>query len=592
MPRLTIRGTLSAQIRWQTTFFLDTDTFSYTDIRNALLARVDSNDANPGDDAAFTGALPATDPRGHSRKHRPLDLSRGQEKLLGLGGVAADAGNAQTDPDTGITLNSAFPFDFDRSDGIGAGLTDAFGVIAHELTEVVMGRFMFGGAVFNDSSGNPTPFNNYSLMDLLHFISAANGGPGRAIFETGANNIISFTGTQGDPNFNLVLDNSGDIADPSNAASPRNSFADRPSDVINAITQTDLRILDALGWTRVHGLDDHNQSNTPSTTVLNINNGINGSIELQGDHDWFKVVLDPTNTMPLVSKGPPRATARSPIRSLPFTAAPTRAVTPPLRLLTADNGGVGTNSLLLTGFGNSGTFFVDVGSIGTAPESVVGKVQDIGTGTYRVTLFGNAAPVLSADADSPHALTELPGTTNSSTPDTVSGALSFTDPDVGDTHTASASLNSEFWSDGVTPSATDTALTSAMSASISADGTAGSLAWQFSLADSNVDFLAVNETLTAIYDVTVTDHHAGSPLSDSSTQQVTVVFTGTNDLPGIDASSVLANSTSELPNVTDSSAIEFDSPRYRCLHRSRPQRSAYRHAQYCGRDRDLAGCNA
>ena len=42
--------------------FLDTDTFSYTDIRNALLARVDSNDANPGDDAAFTGALPATDP--------------------------------------------------------------------------------------------------------------------------------------------------------------------------------------------------------------------------------------------------------------------------------------------------------------------------------------------------------------------------------------------------------------------------------------------------------------------------------------------------------------------------------------------------
>ena len=105
-----------------------------------------------------------------------------------------------------------------RSDGITAGQTDAFGVIAHELTEVVMGRFMFGGAVFNDASGKPTPFNNYSLMDLLHFTSAANGSPGRAIFETGTNNIISFTGTQGDPNFNLVLDNNGDIADPSNIA--------------------------------------------------------------------------------------------------------------------------------------------------------------------------------------------------------------------------------------------------------------------------------------------------------------------------------------------------------------------------------------
>ena len=495
--------------------FLNNGTSSYTDIRNALLARVDSNDANPGDDAAFTGALPATDPAVAAAGNTVRwILSRGQEKLLGLGGIAADAGNAQTDPDTGVTLNSAVGFDFDRSDGITAGLTDAFGVIAHELTEVVMGRFMFGGGVFNDASGNPTPFNNYSLMDLLHFTSAANGAPGRAIFETGANNIISFTGTQGDPNFNLVLDNNGDIADPSNLASPRNSFADSASGVINAITQTDLRIMDAIGWTRVHGLDDHNQSNTAATTVLNVNNGINGSIELQGDHDWFKVVLDPTKHYAVSVEGAATGagTLADPFVALYGGANPSRDTTTPL--LTADNGGVGTNSRLLTGFGLSGTFFVDVGSIGTAPESAVGKVQDIGIGTYRVTLFGNAAPVLSADAGSPHPLTELPGTTNSPTPDQVSGTLSFTDADVGDTHSASASLDFETWSGGGTiPLATQVALAGAMSASISPDGTAGSLAWQFSLADRNVDFLAVGETLTAVYDVTVTDHHAGSPLA-------------------------------------------------------------------------------
>jgi VCBS repeat-containing protein len=539
--------------------FLNNGTASYTDIRNALLARVDSNDANPGDDTAFTGALPVTDP-GIATTGNTVRwiLSRGQEKLLGLGGVAADAGNAQTDPDTGATLNSAFAFDFDRSDGITAGQTDAFGVIAHELTEVVMGRFMFGGAVFNDSSGKPTPFNNYSLMDLLHFTSAANGSPGRAIVETGTNNIISFTGTQGDPNFNLVLDNNGDIADPNNIASPRNSFADSVSGVINAITQTDLRIMDAIGWTRVHGLDDHNQSNTAATAVLNVNNGINGSIELQGDHDWFKVVLDPTKHYAVSVEGSAMGggTLADPFVALYGGANPSRDTTAPQ--LTADNGGVGANSLLLTGFGLSGNFFVDVGSIGTAPESVVGKVQDIGTGTYRVTLFGNAPPVLSADAGSPHAKTELPGTTDSSTPDQVSGTLSFTDADVGDTHTASASLDSEIWSGGATiPLATQVALAGAMSDSISLDGTTGSLDWQFSLADRNVDFLAVGETLTAVYDVTVTDHHAGSPLSDSSTQQVTVVFTGANDLPMVDAgSSVLANSTSERPNLTNSSLID------------------------------------
>ncbi len=544
--------------------FLNNGTFSYTDIRNALLARVDSNDANPGDDAAFTGALPATDP-GVAAAGNTVRwiLSRGQEKLLGLGGVAADAGNAQTDPDTGVTLNSGFPFDFDRSDGITAGLTDAFGVIAHELTEVVMGRFMFGGGVFNDSSGNPTPFNNYSVMDLLHFISAANGAPGRAIFETGANNIISFTGTQGDPNFNLVLDNNGDIADPSNLASPRNSFADSASGVINAITQTDLRILDAIGWTRVHSLDDHNQSNTAATTVLSAGptNGINGNIELQGDHDWFKIVLDPTKHYAISIEGAATGggTLADPFLAVYGGANPSRDSTAPL--LTADNGGVGTNSLLLTGFGLSGIFFVDVGSIGTAPESVVGKVQDIGTGTYHVMLIGNAPPVLSSDAGSPHTLPELLGTTNSPTPDQVSGTLSFTDADVGDTHTASASLSSEIWSVGATiPLATQAAVVGAMSASISVDGAAGSLAWQFSLADRNVDFLAVGETLTAVYNVTVADHHVGSPFSDTSTQQVTVVFTGANDTPVVDAgSSILANATSELPNVTNSSAIDSTS---------------------------------
>ena len=200
-----------------------------------------------------------------------------------------------------------------------------------------------------------------------------------------------------------MLDKKGDIADPASTADPRNSFADAQTGVINAITQTDLRILDVLGWTRVNGLDDHNQSNTAATTVLNVNNGINGNIELQGDHDWFKVVLDPTKHYAISVEG--SATGSGTLAD-PFVAlygGATRAVIPPLPILTADNGGVGANSLLLTGFGLSGNFFVDVGSIGTAPESVVGKVQDIGTGTYRVTLFGNAPPVLSADAGSPHA---------------------------------------------------------------------------------------------------------------------------------------------------------------------------------------------
>jgi VCBS repeat-containing protein len=540
---------------------------SYADLRNALLARVDSNDSNPGDDAAFTGALPVTDPAvanpGTDTVH--WWVSRGQEKLLGLNGVAGDAGNAATDPDTSVTMNSVFPFDFDRSDGITAGQTDAFGVMAHELTEVVMGRFMFGGVPFNDSKGNPTATNNYSLMDLLHFQSAANGGPARSIFENNANNIISFTGTQGDPNFNLVLDNNGDIADPNSGASPRDAFADSASGVINAITQTELRIMDAIGWTRVHNLDDHSQDAGTSAVLNDDVNGLNGNLELQADHDWFKVNLVNTKHYIIKLEGSPtgNGTLADPFLALYGGADPSRDTTvsgggvggtPSSLIMTDNDSGVGSNGQLSIGLNNGGTFFVDAGSFGAG-------VQNIGTGTYHLTLIGNTPVVLSADAGSPHAITELSGTTNSSTARQVSGTLSFADADVGDTHTAAASISSAIWSvGGAVPLATQAALATAMLTSISVDATAGSLAWQFSLADKNVDFLAVGETLTAVYNITVTDHRAGSPLSDSSTQQVTVTFTGTNDTPMLDATSVLANTTSERANLTNSTLTDTSTP--------------------------------
>jgi VCBS repeat-containing protein len=557
-----------------------TSTASYADIRNVLINHLSTNDANPGDDAAMTGALPVTDPGVATTGNTvQWNVSNVQEKLLGLNGVGP---NDNLGADATITLASDLPngtsFDFNRADGIGANAFDAFGVLAHEISEGLMGRFMDGGAQFKDKMGNLTPFNNYSIMDLLHFTPSGT----RAIVQPAAGgNILSFDGNTKDPNLNRVLDNNGDIADPSNTADPRNSFADGQTGVINAITQTDLRILDVLGWTRINGLDDHNQSNTAATTVLNANtatgNGINGSIEVQGDHDWFKVVLDPAKHYAISVEGTAtgKGTLADPFVALYGGANPSRDTSAPIE--TADDGGVGTNSMLLTGFGNNGNFFVDVGSIGTAPESVVGKVQDIGTGTYRVTLFGNAPPVLSADTGSPHALSELPGVTNSNTPDQVPSTppatLSFTDPDAGDTHTASENFISATWSGGATiPAATLTALESALTDSISAESsptTAGTLAWTFSLQDHFVDFLALNETLTVVHDVTVTNHQAGSPLGDSSTQHVTIVFTGTNDPPVVNAAqSTLTGSISEQPNVTGSltpettppSAIAFSDP--------------------------------
>ena len=152
-----------------------------------------------------------------------------------------------------------------------------------------------------------------------------------------------------------------------------------------------------------------------------------------------------------------------------------------------------------------------------------------------VTVFGtNDAPILTADAVGSHPIVELSGTTGSiSPPDTVNGTLAFTDVDLLDTHTVGKNLISVDWSGGGSlPSGLTTVLTGALSTTLtdSPGSGAGSVGFTFSAADNNFDFLREGQTLTVKYNVTVIDsNHV------SSVQQITIVITGTNDVPTIDA---------------------------------------------------------
>ncbi|MBD9492300.1 VCBS domain-containing protein, partial [Ensifer sp. ENS11] len=53
-----------------------------------------------------------------------------------------------------------------------------------------------------------------------------------------------------------------------------------------------------------------------------------------------------------------------------------------------------------------------------------------------------------------------------------------------------------------------------------------SVGWTFQVADSVLDSLQAGQTLTQKYDVTVDDGHGGTAV-----QTVTIVITGTNDVP-------------------------------------------------------------
>jgi VCBS repeat-containing protein len=154
-------------------------------------------------------------------------------------------------------------------------------------------------------------------------------------------------------------------------------------------------------------------------------------------------------------------------------------------------------------------------------------------------------PVLAADAGS-RPVFEFPNTTGSSAINVAPAAtLSFTDLKLS---AVSASLASITWAGGDTlPSGLSTVLASALTTSASADSTgfSGSVAATFSAADDNFDFLAANETLTVVYNVTVTDSNGVSV-----TQPVTITVTGTNDEPVLAADSSGPHMVTEGLNTT------------------------------------------
>jgi len=59
----------------------------------------------------------------------------------------------------------------------------------------------------------------------------------------------------------------------------------------------------------------------------------------------------------------------------------------------------------------------------------------------------------------------------------------------------------------------------------------GTIAWNFSLANSLTQYLAAGETVTAVYTITVTDDSGTG--NNTATRDVTVVITGSNDAPAI-----------------------------------------------------------
>jgi VCBS repeat-containing protein len=173
--------------------------------------------------------------------------------------------------------------------------------------------------------------------------------------------------------------------------------------------------------------------------------------------------------------------------------------------------------------------------------------------TVTVTILGTNDPVVITSEPQSASLAEFADTTGSAALNTTTpvptGAIAFTDTDIGDTHTVMVSVAAAVWSGGpAVPSGTDADLPTALLTTLN-DSTGsgiGSVDWTFSITDSDLDFLAFGETLTIDYTVEVSDGPSGS------SQTVTITVDGANDTAVITGAPG-TGSVAELPNTTGSS---------------------------------------
>ena len=204
-----------------------TGPYTFAQITSAL-----AQDPHSGSDAIALAHLPTVDPISGTHAYY---MTSAQAKALGLQGPS-DA------LDGTVQFANNPPFDYDRSDGITPGSYDFYGTVAHEFSEV-MGREL--NAIGNEvQTGKP---NGYYPFDLFKYSAA--GVP--TFVGTTAGYFSPDGGVTNLDNFNA--DSDDDFGDWASSAGDDAFRAFSDTGVVNAVTPTDIVVMDVIGWDAAPG---------------------------------------------------------------------------------------------------------------------------------------------------------------------------------------------------------------------------------------------------------------------------------------------------------------------------------------------------
>lgn len=197
--------------------------------------------------------------------------------------------------------------------------------------------------------------------------------------------------------------------------------------------------------------------------------------------------------------------------------------------------------------------FLQKGEVITAVFTITVSDLEGSTDTQEVTITitgANEAPVITAGVVTGN-ITEGSGALNEN------GNITFIDADVGDSPTATSSFTSI---SALDKNSNPFSLTAQQLADIKAgfsinnvagNTNSGTINWDFSLNENQLDFLAQGEVVTVVFTITVDDQIGGT-----DTQEVTITITGSNDSVNIVGGDVSGDIT-ESGALNDSGSIIF-----------------------------------
>jgi Big-like domain-containing protein len=348
---------------------------SYSQLETAL-----ANNANALGYSAAAASLPGSSPVSGANYW----ASTAEAAALGLTGASSSL-------DGYVGFSSKYNFAYNDSSGVPSGQYDFFGVVAHEITEV-MGRTMMDGAIFGSGPG-------YQPLDLFHY-----SAPGvHSYVGSTAGYFSADGGTTNLGNFNTSAN--GDYADWAGSVG-RNAFLAFSGGGVNPVTANDLTEMNLLGWT------PSSTSTAPAVTMqlaqdtgASATDHITANPGLSGTADANAVV---TLTEGSTVLGTTRADSTGAWSFTP-TGLPQGA-----QIITASE----TNSAGVSG-STSLSFTLDT----TAPTVTMQLAHDTGTSTDHIT----SNPALSGTADANAVVTLTEGTTVlGTTTANSSGVWSFT----------------------------------------------------------------------------------------------------------------------------------------------------------------------